>query len=1156
MEVSVGGLLFKSNFDSGNLAKVERVYKDDTKDSSSVSNNVNRNAELQPDLEYNVWTRPDCSNTIYENGNRSWFYFGIEGGLPGQMIKINIMNMNRQGKLYSQGYCPVIYTVPGSNKWERLQEKPVFDTIDGQFILSFCYRFTEIKGATTYFAFAYPHSYIECQNNINELEERYSYCKNISSVENIAEDTVYFYRELLCYSLEKLEVSLITVSSFHNIIDEEEPHFDPKLFPIKNQPRCKKFKEKKVFVVTSRVHPGETPSSFVFNGFLNFILRLDDPRSIQLRKQFVFKLIPILNPDGVMNGHYRTDTRGVNLNRVYGDPSFELNPSIYAAKSIIIYYHVNYRLKKDMYKDIKFPPTDILPKQTDTPSTTSNTSTTKTIDTNSIIKFPEITNIGLCQITQSLHATRSGLSHRELNYKACLLASRYKCRNLYDGDLPKRPHSFSTYDRMTQNKLNVCNSPAVKSINQCSQTSGSRSDSEDSSDPKGIKNGSLNKEYSAKTEEQTQVIDSELTMHLESLRISNGANSDITQTEACRIHSESVECNCKSDEERTNSRNDGSDEDHDRYQTLPPSNVPSSAHLNNSAFRRILPQHSGIAFYIDLHGHASRKGCFIYGNFLEADDSQIQNMLYPKLVSLNSAHFEFDACNFSQRNMYIRDKRDGLSKEGSGRVAIHKCTGIIHSYTLECNYNTGKVMNAIPPAYGDKGRASPTSIVGIPPKYTPSIYEDVGQAIAVAALDMYETNPWSRVTLSEYKSLYGTREWLRKYCLIPKGFLRPKNYKPPLRTHSFSHFSSSRNKINSNDTISLNSLSTTSETVPKNLNSGKKELRPLKDVSSRLTSCSRKCNVGNNKKEEESTISETKVSGSFTLPNSTESPGLASLRSTRLQHNKINPISYNVCSESVPKHTTKFTSRNKPIDSKLQRAKSDISKSTSISPAIFSKPVKSNSLYDKKDAVKTGLSRSVSSGNDKQRSLLHLNHNHTWSAEGSFHNNKLMFKSRRHMSSSTSMQRKKSELARVEGSLSSVHLKSKEEFSSEATNDVQRNMPPKKKRKYSLFKKKPAVNSLRSNTISRNHLKTERRDSTAHEKFPHKRKVSWRILPHSTSQQFTKTNSNYRCSIAKAATFQSFVNLPFSNVNRLPFQIEGCSLRNCSKSAKEPEVPS
>lgn len=53
-------------------------------------------------------------------------------------------------------------------------------------------------------------------------------------------------------------------------------------------------------------------------------------------------------------------------------------------------------------------------------------------------------------------------------------------------------------------------------------------------------------------------------------------------------------------------------------------------------------------------------------------------MLYPRLITVNSAHFDFLGCNFSEKNMYARDKRDGQSKEGSGRVAIHKAIGLLH----------------------------------------------------------------------------------------------------------------------------------------------------------------------------------------------------------------------------------------------------------------------------------------------------------------------------------------------------------------------------------------------------------------------------------------------------------------------------------------------
>lgn len=108
--------------------------------------------------------------------------------------------------------------------------------------------------------------------------------------------------------------------------------------------------------------------------------------------------------------------------------------------------------------------------------------------------------------------------------------------------------------------------------------------------------------------------------------------------------------------------------------------------------------------------------------------------------------------------LFRRGKRDGLSKEGSGRVAIYKMTGLIKSYTLEGNYNTGNYVNMLPPRGKEPTNKKPMLSV---PKYTPLIFEDVGRAIGPSILDLINANPSSRLPNSEFHSLQGLRNALR-----------------------------------------------------------------------------------------------------------------------------------------------------------------------------------------------------------------------------------------------------------------------------------------------------------------------------------------------------------------------------------------------------------
>ena len=74
------------------------------------------------------------------------------------------------------------------------------------------------------------------------------------------------------------------------------------------------FSDKKAIIFMGRVHPCESPASFIVQGLVNFLLS-GTFEAKTLRKNFVFKIIPMMNPDGVKYGNSRCSLLGIDLNR-------------------------------------------------------------------------------------------------------------------------------------------------------------------------------------------------------------------------------------------------------------------------------------------------------------------------------------------------------------------------------------------------------------------------------------------------------------------------------------------------------------------------------------------------------------------------------------------------------------------------------------------------------------------------------------------------------------------------------------------------------------------------------------------------------------------------------------------------------------------------
>ncbi|KAG1688939.1 Cytosolic carboxypeptidase 1 [Nymphon striatum] len=157
---------------------------------------------------------------------------------------------------------------------------------------------------------------IEWSNQDGEESELHLKEWNDSADSN---QNIYFLKQKLCDSLGANSVDLLTITAK---VDSDIP-----------------LQERKYIFLTARVHPGETNASWTLKGTIEFLLS-NDPIAIQLREYFIFKIIPMLNPDGVINGNQRCSLLGVDLNRCWSNPNQQFHPEIFHAKQLFQYLKV------------------------------------------------------------------------------------------------------------------------------------------------------------------------------------------------------------------------------------------------------------------------------------------------------------------------------------------------------------------------------------------------------------------------------------------------------------------------------------------------------------------------------------------------------------------------------------------------------------------------------------------------------------------------------------------------------------------------------------------------------------------------------------------------------------------------------------------------
>ncbi|CAF4625126.1 unnamed protein product, partial [Rotaria sp. Silwood1] len=232
-------------------------------------------------------------------------------------VIFHIVNFSKVKSLYRDGMTPLVKST-SRKRWQRLPARNVFyyrcPDHRKNYVMSFTFCFDR-EDDVYQFAYSFPYTYTQLQTYLENIEQR---------------QFDYVQRRPLVYSVQKRRLDLVTVANPSLLI---------------------KGKRKKVVIVTARVHPGETPSSYVCQGFIEFIIS-DHPIARLLRDNIVFHIVPMLNPDGVFLGNQRCSLLGFDLNRVWNDPSHWAHPEIFGIKAHIMNLNEDPDFEVDFFIDI------------------------------------------------------------------------------------------------------------------------------------------------------------------------------------------------------------------------------------------------------------------------------------------------------------------------------------------------------------------------------------------------------------------------------------------------------------------------------------------------------------------------------------------------------------------------------------------------------------------------------------------------------------------------------------------------------------------------------------------------------------------------------------------------------------------------------------